>query len=144
MSDHVFDGFSEDEFCAVMRGCGMAANRQRAENGRTYILAQTGSRWSAVFFFGDDSEHRYAVASLTTFDKVELPHTFHNQWNRVHLFPKAIAGERGETILEMNLVLRGVTEAYIRRCLEIWQSGVRLFFEQARAQLEQCATAAAG
>jgi hypothetical protein len=135
MSD-IFDGIGEDEFLALMHDFGFQAELAPMPNGPATIRVPMGSWWFVVYFFRGKGETGNTVASFVTFIGMGLPLSFHNRWNRVHLFPKAIAGDDGQTVLEMNVVLRGVTRDYVKRCLTIWCNGVGLFLAEAGDTLE--------
>lgn len=129
--EQIFNGLSEEEFVAVMHELGFAAELVRAANGHAYIKALMGQMWFIVHFFSGPDETNQTVASIATVVDLRLPFQFHNRWNRVHLFPKSIVGAHGETILEMDVVLRGVTRAYLKRCFIIWHNAVLLYLEDA-------------
>jgi hypothetical protein len=134
--DEIYDGISEDDFLALMREFGLRAELVRNPDGPGTIRAPMGTIWFVVYFFRGTGETANTVASFVTFIDMRLPLPFHNRWNRVHLFPKAIAGDDGHAVLEMNVVLRGVTRAYVRRCLTVWNNAVGLFLEEAGRYLE--------
>lgn len=127
----VIDFVSPEMLCMHLREFGYEARLHSLDNGSPIIFSSMGEFIFAVLLIKADGEPGYSIASLVCqFPHCRLPLGFANRWNRERYFGKAVIDDDGDPVLEMNIVVLGVTEAYLRRCFAIWQNVSMLFMNE--------------
>jgi hypothetical protein len=128
--DSVIDTVSVQQFIDLMQEMGLPA-RRFGDGNKPYVASSVGPFPFHIMLIGASGENGYSVASLVCLlSDIVLPFEAVNRWNRTQFFIKAIVADNGSTALEMNMVLHGVTKAYLRRSFAIWHNAVGIFFDR--------------
>jgi hypothetical protein len=133
-AERIIEAMTVEELMAALRDNGFPAEMAPGNVNQPVIRSSFG-QWRFVLHpIGREpgGSSRYGGATLGCPFDVEAPLSFVNAWNRTSVFAKsAVYGRPGEgvTVLEMDIVLHGITAAYLQRCFLIWQGQIQLFVE---------------
>ncbi|NWG46350.1 MAG: YbjN domain-containing protein [Alphaproteobacteria bacterium] len=112
----------------ILQQLGQNARLDQAEDGSPVLRSACGGWRYAIFFFRGEKETDFSSMQFNAgFEAEGNLATLANDWNKSWRFSKALALENGLVILQLDSILRGVTEAHVRHSISLWEDSLARF-----------------
>jgi len=129
--ERVYEFMSPQELCSVMQEFGFRTTLETAPNGTPVIQSSSGGHKFIVIMYKRPGEPNYSTAQIYFgFIGAGDRSVYTNNWNRTKRFTKAYMDSDGDTCMEFDIMLGGVTVRYLRDCFGLWEAAHGIFINE--------------
>ncbi|MCP5432938.1 MAG: YbjN domain-containing protein [Alphaproteobacteria bacterium] len=127
-TQRVIHGATAQYIQSLLQQVGQAPTLETGSDGTPVLRSATGGWRYALFFFKGDQEADFSSMQFNAgFEAAGSLAKTANDWNMNWRFSKALAVNDKLIVLQLDTILRGVTEAHVRHSIALWEAAISRF-----------------